>query len=85
MTGYGGTEVSHVQPQPAPDDPGSLIEDYLYLVPGRPLVDLCDRAAQAADVLGDDDPRYDPLVRALRGAIAEVRCHTSVPSAVTIV
>jgi hypothetical protein len=43
------------------------------------LEDLCQRASDAADILGLDDPRHDPLVRALRGAVGEVRCHSQAP------
>lgn len=54
------------------------VDEHLVAVPARALDALCDAASAAADVLGDDDPRDDALVRTLRGTVAEVRCHASV-------
>lgn len=77
MLGHGALDVTH-EVHAAPADPGGLDEHYVA-VPARVLEDLCQRASDAADILGLDDPRHDPLVRALRGAVGEVRCHSQAP------
>lgn len=77
MTCHGASKVSHAV-HAAPADTGGLDEHYVA-VPARVLEDLCQRASDAADALGLDDPRHDPLVRALRGAVGEVRCHSQAP------
>ena len=62
----------------APATIGGLDEHYVA-VPARVLEDLCDRALEASDLLGLDNVWHDPLVLALRGSVAEVRCHSQAP------
>ena len=56
----------------------ACMDEHLVAVPAGALVALCDAASAAADVLGNVDSCPDPLVRALRGSVAEVRCHALV-------
>ena len=68
--------MSRVLPQPS--STLASVDEHLVAVPAAALAALCDAASTAADVLGNDDPCPDALVRTLRGTVAEVRCHTLV-------